>query len=339
VSMDIDTFVNAREHRWRRLEELVDAAETLEESELGRERLLELVNVYRLACTDLNRLRSLTANPALLGRVNQLVGRAYRFVYRQQPRRPAAGALRRFLLIDVPATFRREERWVLSSAAAMFAGILMGFFAVLANPDNATALVPPAFFSESPQERVARIEKDPERIDNAQKATTFGAFLYTHNIRVSFLGFSLGALTIVMGWVLMFYNGLLLGAIAAQYMLDGVGTFFVAWVGPHGALELPAFVFAGAAGLRAGAALLLPGELGRAEAVRQAFPSVWRMVLTSALLLVMAGAIEGSFSQLSSKSVPYPLKIAVAIALFSAMIFWLFVGPRLGSHGEGGERP
>jgi uncharacterized membrane protein SpoIIM required for sporulation len=149
---------------------------------------------------------------------------------------------------------------------------------------------------------------------------------------VSFLCFSLGALTIVLGWLLMFYNGLILGAVAAQYVLDGVGTFFVAWVGPHGALEIPAIVFAGAAGLCAGHALLMPGEQGRAEALRQAFPQIFRIVLASALLLVLAGTIEGSFSQLSQKSVPYAMKIAVAGALFFAMLFWLFVsrGDRAG---------
>ena len=322
--MDIDAFVHDRQERWARLEELVAKAEELPEWELGRERVLELVRLYRLACTDLNRLRSLTANPALLGRVNQLVGRAYRFVYRSAPARPAPGAVRKFLLEEVPAAFRQESRWVLSSAVALLAGALLGFCAVLSNPENANALIPQSFFAESARDRVERIENDPERIDSAEKAASFGAFLYTHNIKVSFLAFSLGALTIALGWLLMFYNGLLLGAVAAQYLLDGVGTFFAAWVGPHGALELPAIVFAGAAGLVAGSALLLPGEPGRAEALRRAFPSVWRMVLASALLLVLAGAIEGSFSQLSAKSVPYVMKIAVALVLFTGMLYWLF---------------
>jgi uncharacterized membrane protein SpoIIM required for sporulation len=324
--IDLDDFIAERKPRWQRLEELVDTAEESPAWELGRERVLELVRLYRLACTDLNRLRSLTANPALLGRVNQLVGRAYRFVYRQQPRPPTWAVVRRFLLQEVPATFRAERKWVLSSAGALLLGALLGFCGVLANPDNAAALIPPELFSESPRERVARIEEDPERVDTAHKATAFGAFLYTHNIRVSFLAFSLGALTLVFGWLLLFYNGLLLGAVAAQYLLDGVGTFFAAWVGPHGALEIPAIAFAGAAGLRAGAALLLPGEAGRRGALRAAFPAVFRMVLTAALLLVFAGAIEGSFSQLSAKSVPYVIKISAALVLFAAMVYWLFAG-------------
>jgi uncharacterized membrane protein SpoIIM required for sporulation len=326
--IDIDAFVAERESRWKQLEELVDQTDQLPEWELGRERVLELVRLYRLACTDLNRLRSLTANPALLGRVNQLVGRAYRFIYRSQPKRPSAGSVKRFLLHEVPATFRAEQRWVLSAAAAMLLGAALGFAAVLVEPDNAQLLIAPQFFSESARERVDRIEREPERIDSAQKASTFGAYLYTHNIQVAFLGFSLAALTIALGWVILFYNGLILGAITAQYLLEGVGTFFAAWVGPHGALELPAIVFACAAGLRLGSALLLPGEAGRPEALRRAFPPAWRILVTAALLLVMAGVIEGSFSQLSAKSVPYGFKIGFALALFAGMLAWLFVSGR-----------
>ena len=325
---DIDAFTAEREPRWRRLEDLLDVADELPEWEFGKARVLELVRVYRLTCTDLNRLRSITANPELLGRVNQLVGRAYRYIYRSQPRRPGLDAVKQFLFHDVPRTFRREERFILSAAVALLLGAALGFAGVLVNPDNAQILIPPEFFAESAAERVARIETEPERIDNAEKAASFGAFLYTHNIQVSFLGFSLAALTMVLGWLILFYNGLLLGAVAAQYLLEGVGTFFAAWVGPHGALELPAIVFACAAGLRLGSAVLLPGELGRAEAIRQAFPSAFRILITAALLLVLAGLIEGSFSQLSSRSVPYSIKIAVACALFLAMLGWLFLGGR-----------
>lgn len=321
--MDVEKFVAEREQRWESLDELLQRAEDSPPWELGRERLLELVRLYRLACSDLNRLRSLTANPQLLDRLNQLVGRGYRFVY-SQARRPRLGALRQFFLRDVPATFRLERRWVLSAALSLTLGAVVGFAAVVVEPQDARILIPRQFFAESASERVRHIEHAPERVNSTEKATAFGAFLYTHNIQVAFLCFSLGALTLFLGWLLLFYNGLLLGAVAAQYLVEGVGTFFLAWVGPHGALELPALVFAAAAGLRAGSALLLPGEAGRASAIRAAFPSVWRILLTSVFLLVLAGLIEGSFSQFSSQAVPYGLKIGFAALLFLAMLGWLF---------------
>jgi uncharacterized membrane protein SpoIIM required for sporulation len=197
--------------------------------------------------------------------------------------------------------------------------------AVLVDRANGPRLIPGDFFTESPRERVARIEHDDERIDSTEKAMLFGASLYTHNIQVSFLAFSLGALTYIGALWLLFYNGVILGAIATMYVLDGVTTFFVAWVGPHGALELPSIIFGAAAGLLAGRALLMPGDLTRAASLRRVLPSVWRMMIGTALTLVLAGIIEGGFSQFSAKTIPYPVKISVAVLLFSALMTYLFV--------------
>ncbi len=323
--MDISRFIRDRQLRWNRLEALLRQADASPEWDLGAERLYELLRLYRQACSDLNEARSYTANPELLGRLNDLTGRGYRFVYRRQHGRRLRHALGRFFRSEVPRTFRSERACVVAAGAAFLLGALLGLGAVFANPRNGERLIPPEFFTQSPRERVDKIEKDEERVDSAEKALSFGASLYTHNIQVSFLAFSLGAVSIVGGLWLLFYNGVLLGAVAGMYVLDGVSGFFFAWVGPHGALEIPAIVFGGAAGLRAGRALLLPGDVSRASAIRAAFPAVWKMMATTMLVLVCAGLIEGSFSQFSAKTFPYALKIGVALLLCVSLFAYLFV--------------
>jgi hypothetical protein len=72
----------------------------------------------------------------------------------------------------------------------------------------------------------------------------------------------------------------------------------------------------------------MPGDLSRAASLRAAFPSIWRMMLGTAAVLVIAGLIEGSFSQFSAKTVPYGIKIGVAIALFVMLLVYLFVRRR-----------
>ena len=321
--MDLDRFIRLRRQRWARLEILLDTAE--QSAHMDAPALQELLSLYRQACSDLNEARSYTANAGLIGRLNDLTGRGYRFVYRGARTLRLRGALQRFLSFEVPYTFRREGRFVLAAAAALLLGAAAGLAAVMADRDNGRLLIPAEFFSESPAERVAKIEAEEERIDTVDKALAFGASLYTHNIQVSFLAFALGALTFAGGLLLLFYNGVILGAVAGMYFLDGVGTFFFAWVGPHGALELPAIVFGGAAGLCAGRALLAPGTRTPEAALRESFPSVWRMMLGAALVLVLAGLIEGSFSQFSARIFPYPLKIGVAATLFLGLVSWLFV--------------
>jgi uncharacterized membrane protein SpoIIM required for sporulation len=309
--MDLERFLNTRRAHWARLESLLDQAERGSERELGTAALQELLGLYRQACSDLQEARSVTANPALLVRLNDLTGRGYRFVYRRVPGRAVRGALSRFFRREVPLTFQRERRSILAAAGALSLGAVIGLAAVMTDRRHGELLVPEAFFSESPRERVAKIEKEEERIDSMEKALTFGASLYTHNMKVSFAAFALGALGLLGGVGILFYNGVILGSVAGLYALDGVSTFFVAWVGPHGALEIPAIVFGGAAGLRAGRALLLPGDRTVGASLREAFPAVWRMMVATCLILVVAGLIEGSFSQFTWRSVsPRPASAA-----------------------------
>jgi uncharacterized membrane protein SpoIIM required for sporulation len=320
--MNIERFIAERTPVWQELDALLGRAEA---SELTRQELHELVTLYRRTCSDLNRARSYTANPEVLGYLNQLTGRAYRFIYQAAHETPVLAAFMKLVTREIPAAFRRERLAIASAAAAMLLGTLFGALAVTIDPANGQRLVPSMFYTESPRERVAKIETGKERIDNLDKALVFGASLYTHNIQVAFLAFSLGALTIAGGWILLFYNGVILGAVAASYIIDGVPLFFFAWVGPHGALELPAIVFAGAAGLVAGRALLMPGNLSRAASMRRVLPSVWRIIIGTALTLVLAGLIEGSFSQFSMRTFPYEAKITVAALLFVALMTYLFL--------------
>jgi uncharacterized membrane protein SpoIIM required for sporulation len=320
--MNIERFLSDRRPVWEALDVLLVRAE---EVELSRGEMQELVELYRRTCSDLNRARSQTANPEILGYLNQLTGRAYRFIYRAGHETEAWPAFVRLITREIPAAFRRERLAIAAAAAAFLFGTLFGSMAVLVDPANGERLVPAMFFTESPKERVAKIERGEERIANVEDALLFGASLYTHNIRVSFLAFALGALTIVLGLVILFYNGVILGAVGTLYVLDDVSLFFFAWVGPHGALELPAIVFGGAAGLLVGRALLMPGSLSRAASLRRVLPSVWRIIIGAALTLVCAGIIEGSFSQFSAKTVPYGLKISVAMLLFVGLLTYLFL--------------
>jgi uncharacterized membrane protein SpoIIM required for sporulation len=320
--MNIERFLSDRRPVWEDLATLVQRAEDIE---LSRKEMQELVALYRRTCSDLNRARSYTANPEILGYLNQLTGRAYRYIYRAGHETPVWESFLQLLTREIPAAFRRERLSVAIAASAFLLGTLFGAGAVLIDPANGQRLVPAMFFTESPRDRVEKIESGKERIDNLEKAVVFGASLYTHNIKVSFLAFSLGALTIVLGLAILFYNGVTLGAIMMMYILDHVPLFFFAWVGPHGALELPAIVFGGAAGLVAGRALLMPGQLSRGASLRRVLPSVWRMIIGAAFVLVLAGLIEGSFSQFSARTFPYVVKIGVAIVLFSGLMFYLFV--------------
>src|SRR5688572_19364376 len=132
--MELDQFISERKPRWDRFERLLDDVEQNPERNLDAKTLQELVRLYRLACSDLNHARSITAQPLLLDRLNQLTGRGYRFVYRDARRLTLKEAVVNLFLHEVPATFRRERGVVAAAAAAMLLGATFGFAAVYSNP-------------------------------------------------------------------------------------------------------------------------------------------------------------------------------------------------------------
>src|SRR5205085_8303174 len=88
------------------------------------------------------------------------------------------------------------------------------------------------------------------------KKASFSAELMTHNIRVTIFamaaGISWGAGTLI----LLFYNGVILGAVIADYVAGGQSAFLGGWLLPHGSIEIPAILIGGQAGFVLASALI-----------------------------------------------------------------------------------
>lgn len=323
--MDIERLLSDARPRLDRLETQLDQMET--GVLLDQKNLRELVGLYHAVCEDFLVARSLTANPQILARFEAVASRAYRFVHAGSLDR---GSWRRSLtwVIDllvnqVPSAAQACRIHLITAASAMLIGAILAFILSMWQPHFIGTMIPQGFLSADVQERVEKIEKEPERISTLAQAAMFSVSLFTHNFQVSVLAFGLGMMTVIGGvWVLM-ANGVILGAIAAQYLQAGESTFFLAWVGPHGAWELPAIVVAGAIGLRCGTAFWTPGDRGRLVALREALPQAGQLLAAVVVLLCGAGLIEGSFSQFSTRLVSYPFKITLAIILFAVALAWL----------------
>jgi uncharacterized membrane protein SpoIIM required for sporulation len=111
--------------------------------------------------------------------------------------------------------------------------------------------------------------------------------------------------------LMLFYNGIALGAISVDYITDGQTKFLLGWLMPHGVIEIPAILIAGQAGLALALGLI---GFGRRATVGTRLREVSRDVVTLsfgfALLLVWAGLVEAFLSQYHQPVVPYDAKIA-----------------------------
>jgi uncharacterized membrane protein SpoIIM required for sporulation len=144
-------------------------------------------------------------------------------------------------------------------------------------------------------------------------------YLFTHNARVGMLCAALGFAAGVPVMLLLFTNGLLLGAFAALYQDRGLGIEFWAWILPHGVTELLAVVLCGAAGLAVGESLLFPGRHTRLVNLGRRGREAGVVVLGAVLMLLLAGLVEGIFRQ-----TVHDVFVRLSVALLSAVWWTLY---------------
>jgi uncharacterized membrane protein SpoIIM required for sporulation len=199
------------------------------------------------------------------------------------------------------------------------------------DPNALAVVVPEAHQEQTPLER---IHQEAQRdLFDAGGSTVFSSFLFTHNIQVTFLVLALGLTGGLGTAAVLFWNGIPLGALAAQYAASGQALFFWAWILPHGITELSVVAIAGAAGFVLARGLLRPGPETRGAALQRQARRALGLILGGMPLLIVAGVVEGSVSQLHPPLVPLWLKLGFAAALALATLSYLALA------GRGPERP
>ena len=147
------------------------------------------------------------------------------------------------------------------------------------------------------------------------------SFIITNNIRVAALAFALGFLAGAGTLYILCVNGALIGAYVYAAQTSGYDMLnFWALILPHGVIELAAIFISGAAGLMIGRAMLMPGKLNRRDAVVNAAKRAVRMMPGIAVMLLIAGLIEGFVTPLDIADV---WKYIVAGVTFVAVQFYL----------------
>jgi uncharacterized membrane protein SpoIIM required for sporulation len=309
---DVNRFVSERGPDWSRLESSVLRIEQDGLSTLSLADARTFARLYRRVSSDLLRAQSALLNAAILDYLNDIVARSYAIVHASS--RTRQHRLGELVLYDFPRQFRREWRMIALAASMLLSGIAVGAVSVVVDPYALGALIPDDHQSFTPSERVHRDEHGPRGLQG-DSAAAFSGWLFTHNMQVSFLVFALG-LTFGLGTAgILFFNGVPLGALGAQYALDGQGLFFWAWVLPHGITELTAVSIAGAAGFMLARGLWMPGRLTRGAALAREAKAASGLLIGCVPLLVLAGIVEGTVSRTHAPVLPYPVKL-----LFAALI-------------------
>ncbi len=271
---------------------------------LNERELRALGALYRAAAADLALAQRDFPHHEVTPFLNHLVGRAHHRVYRGSSL--GRGRIRDFLRAGFPQLFRRHWRYIAVAALLFFGPALLCWPLVARDPTRAYTLLPQAAAMFQNVEREGRLWIDI----SAAESSAAGAFIMTNNIQVAFMAFAGGALAGLLTVYVLLTNGIMLGTIFGFVQAYGLADELGAFVIGHGPIELSVICIAGGAGLRLGHAMIAPGLLRRRDAIAQAARDALGLVAGGALLLVLAGLIEGF---LSPSALPWQAKALIGV--------------------------
>ena len=320
--------MKSRRPSWEHLEELLQLTDRKGVAALDRQQLQELGRLYRTASADLSRARALKVGSEVQTYLNNLVVRAHNQVYQTSQSRWKD--LLYFLYEGFPKLVREHIIYLMISISLFAVPAVGSFIAVQDNIDFAQLEIAKGH-PLVPDELWNMIEKHQMWTDLAEKQspTAFG-LIATNNIWVAIRAFVFG-ITLGVGTVyVLLTNGLSIGTIFGVCHAYGMSSRLLAFVAPHGVLELSAIFISGAAGLLMGKSILFPGQYRRVDAFRQAGKKAMGLFGGTVPLLLVAGCIEGFLSPRTDVAPEYKFMVSLCTLIF--LVLYLFVPRQTKSH-------
>lgn len=320
-------FIARRRAAWEELAGLVQQAGARKGvRNLTRDQLRRLGPLYRHAAADLACARLRGGPPELEHYLSDLVTRAHGLVYAE--RGPGASRLAHFLVYGFPAQLRKNIRLILLAAAFFWMGALFAALICNQNPEAGKIFLGSQFSGR---------DEDTDFYKNLHKAlgddtrAQQAAFLMQNNIKATTVAFAVGIFGALPTVFAMLYNGCVIGVIGMAQHKAGYDLIFWSFIVPHGVIELTAIFIGGAAGMRLGLALLVPGEHSRADALKRAGADAIRLNLGAAGLLLLAGLLE---SYVSPTALPPAAKLTIGGTLFVALALYASLRPPVNPDGR-----
>jgi len=319
--IDLQKFMSSERPCWSELESMLDRMESDPQHRLPLDRLRHFHYLYERTSADLARIMTFSSEPEIRRYLENLVARAYGEIHETRGKQHRLKPLSWFLQ-TLPRTFRRHAKAFWLSVAITCVGIIFGGFATAFDPESRSVTMPFGHHLMDPSERVAKEEQTMGEQLSGRKGS-FSTFLMTHNTKVAVLTLAFGMTWGVGTVIVLFHNGIALGAITVDYVQAGQTRFLLGWLMPHGVIEIPAILIAGQAGLILAGALIGWGQRRRmAERLRAISGDVVTLIFGVALMLVWAGLVEAFLSQYHEPVIPYSIKISFGfVELFLLVIF------------------
>lgn len=308
MSEALPDFVARRRPVWTELEALLALPRR------SLDDVTQLDTLYRRATNDLAIAQRRYPGTDVHRFLNQLCASAGRVI--SGGRGAPLEELRTFYTRTLPRLVRETLPLTQLSAGLLMMGAVLGALGVALHPDGELLLVPADL-----RGFIASHELWTEGILGVETPASMALEIFLNNLRVAFLAALLGITAGLGTVVVLFRNGVFLGAVVTACFRGGLGWNIVTFMSAHGPVELSLICLCSGAGLHIGRALLDPGERSRRVALAQHTQTALRLVLGLAPFVVLIGIVEGFVSP--GPYFPSALKIVVGVATGFGFWRWL----------------
>ena len=305
--------------RWSSFAARLDQAQRRGLGSLGEDGVRAFVAEYRDLAADLARLQT-----AARGRerdevfyLSRLMAGAHNLLYRG--RALTFKDVWRTFAVEAPREVRRSVRPIALATLLLFGPAIIAYAAVMRDPPVARVFIP-ASMMERAEEGVRRAREGRGYIPDPQLfRPVLATTIIANNVQVTFAAFAMGIAFGIGTVLVLVMNGVSLGGVFGLYTSKGIGSLLLAFVAPHGVLELTAICIAGGAGFLLAAALLMPGNRPRGEALRANGRRAIRLIAASTALLLIAGTLEGFVSPIETWPLSWKLAVSAVTVVFLAI--------------------
>ena len=265
---------------------------------------------------------------ALIRQLNDLVVMGHERMYGELPRYKAKFLY--YLLIGFPQALRQNSGFVWTATFLFFGPLFLFFLLCLFNEDVIYTIMS----ADQVKQFEAMYDHSAESFGRERKSDTdlmMFFFYIKNNIGISFQTFSSGVVFGLGSIFFLVYNGLYIGAVSGHAAKVGLNDTFFPFVIGHGAFELTAIAFAGAAGLKLGWSLIAPGESSRLHSLKLASKDAIVIIYGTTMMLLIAAFLEAFWS--SSSSMEPSVKYIVGTVFWVFVLVYIFFAGR-GTHGS-----
>src|SRR5205809_3302921 len=274
---------------------------------------------YREATADLARARTYGVDPRVSEYLERVVSAGHNALYRARGRRRAP--LARYLIRDFPAAVVQSWRQVLAAFLLFAVPAVVGYGLIRGRPELADEVMPPVLVSRAEQAAEHEARGIGYGQSPGEELPVIASAIISNNIGIAFWAFVGGMLAGTLTALVLVGNGVSLGMGFGLFVNYHAGAYLATFTAGHGILELTAIFIAGGAGFRLAGALLLPGDLTRADALVLQGRIAARMIGAVVTLLALAGTIEGLLSASDARVVFKYGTSALTVALL-VLYFW-----------------